>query len=720
MTPRPRALVIAYACEPGRGSEPGAGWGLVRALSRFADCVVLVGPEHADALAHWTRAHPGEPIEFVSVPERGWPARATRGRLGWFVAYLRWLPAARRTALALHASQAFDVAWHATYAVYWLPSPIHTLGIPSVWGPVGGAVTPPPSLSSVLGFRGELSALADRVAVAGMAMLPAARATAHGAAVVLVQNDATRARLPARLRTSALVLNHALFVETEHRAASVRGRRILLASSLEKRKGVALALRALALAGSDIELTIAGDGPDRAALERLVRDLGLSARVRFAGAIPRTSLQALYDASAAVVFTGLYEEGGLALAEAMYAGAHVIVLDHGGAGAIARTGTDKRRVTLVQAGSLNDTVQNLASAMTRAVATVQTTNEPTIDQAAALASLRSVLHSAIAPRASTRAVHARADADAFDESVTVVIPAFNAARYLRSAALSVLAQSHRALTLVIVNDGSTDETRGIAEQIASADARVRVVSTTNGGRARARNLGARVAPGASYIAFLDADDLWDPCKLTEQLYALRVRPDAAGVGSFMRYVSSHDRVLGETGQAISEADAVQISRGELAPFPISSCLLMRATVFTDMNGFDEELREAEDLDFIARLARRGAILTVERPLGSYRIHPDSAMARSRGRVNMFARFVRRRLRERDAGRDLHWSTFEASYHPSWRERRRDAVEIWYRSAALWRGEEQLLRAAGYAALATLAAPAYTARRALRQWMLTVG
>ena len=442
--------------------------------------------------------------------------------------------------------------------------------------------------------------------------------------------------------------------------------------------------------------------------------------MHFLGQVPRDILQALFNQSAAAVFTGLREEGGLALAEAMYGGAHVIVLDHGGAATITRFGTDQGRVTRVPVGSVDDTVRNLAAAMTRAARTLSAERGPTIDRAAVRDTLHNAFTRALAAPTTRRVASPSNVPPAVTDSVTVVIPACNAERYLRSAAMSVLEQTHRTLTLVIVNDGSSDGTQDVAERIAASDPRVHVILTANRGRACARNIGVHAEPESDFIAFLDADDLWDRTKLAEQLHAMHARPDAAGVGSFMRYVSSSDRVLGETGQAITEVDARQIARGELAPFPISSCLLVRSKVFAEMTGFDEELREAEDLDFIARLARRGPILTIEHSLGAYRIHFDSAMARSRARVNMFARFVRRRFRERDAGRDLAWADFEASYRPSLRERRRDAVEIWYRSAALWRGEGRMMRAAGYAALAAIAAPAYTARRLLRQRVVVLG
>jgi hypothetical protein len=133
-----------------------------------------------------------------------------------------------------------------------------------------------------------------------------------------------------------------------------------------------------------------------------------------------------------------------------------------------------------------------------------------------------------------------------------------------------------------------------------------------------------------------------------------------------------------------------------------------------ITGFDDALREAEDLDFIARLARYGRIACVPKILGSYRIHPASAMARHRSTVNMYARFVRERLAARDAGEMLTWDRFSATYHPTWRERYQDFTERWYRSAALWYGEGKPLRALGFWLLAAVAAPAYTLRRVYRQ------
>ncbi len=296
-------------------------------------------------------------------------------------------------------------------------------------------------------------------------------------------------------------------------------------------------------------------------------------------------------------------------------------------------------------------------------------------------------------------------------AVSVIIPAYNSAVFLSLAARSVLAQSLRALELLIVDDGSTDQTPTITAALADEDPRVRVLRQENGGTARARNRGYQASRQSPYVAFLDADDSWDDTKLQVQVEFLDSAPEVVGVGSYMHYVSSTGRVLGRTGQVVSPHDQARVTRGELFPFPISS-LVLRRTALERAGPFDESFRHpgAEDLEFYSRLARCGPLACIPMVLGSYRIHPGSAMARERLRINREARFVRQRLAARDAGGDLSWEAFLAVYRPTWRERRQDLVEVLYRTAGLSLAEKRRVRALYYGALATLVDPWYTLRR----------
>lgn len=107
------------------------------------------------------------------------------------------------------------------------------------------------------------------------------------------------------------------------------------------------------------------------------------------------------------------------------------------------------------------------------------------------------------------------------ELVSVVMPVYNAARWLKRPVESVLAQTHRALELIAVDDGSSDDSVALIEAYARGDDRIRLLrQPQNGGVAAARNAGLDMARG-DYVAFLDADDWWHPRKLELQLAAMR-------------------------------------------------------------------------------------------------------------------------------------------------------------------------------------------------------
>ena len=106
--------------------------------------------------------------------------------------------------------------------------------------------------------------------------------------------------------------------------------------------------------------------------------------------------------------------------------------------------------------------------------------------------------------------------------VGVVVPAYNAAATLDETLRSVRAQTHRALEIIVVDDGSLDDTAAIARRHAAEDERVRVLCQANAGVAAARNAGWQ-SSRADLIAFIDADDLWAPTKIERQLQALARR-----------------------------------------------------------------------------------------------------------------------------------------------------------------------------------------------------
>jgi glycosyltransferase involved in cell wall biosynthesis len=203
-----------------------------------------------------------------------------------------------------------------------------------------------------------------------------------------VQNEETLAQLPKTVRARAWILNHVAFTETPAIVPRQRKHHILYFGGLVSRKGPTLAVRSLAHTANDIHLRIAGDGPERSRLQRLAQRLNVSDRVEFLGSVSRESVFELLSEAAAAVFTGLREEGGMALAEAMLSGTPVIVLAHGGARTVAASSTDPKRVMLIQPGSVKQTTQRIAAAMTHFSRNPVSSTGPTIDQGLAHSFLR--------------------------------------------------------------------------------------------------------------------------------------------------------------------------------------------------------------------------------------------------------------------------------------------------------------------------------------------
>lgn len=395
---RPSLLVIAYACSPVRGSEYGAGWGVVTALAEFADLTVLIGNRYFEEIRDWEQDNPDSTIKFVEVPDPAVGNYMRWHRIVEFILYLLWQRRARRVGRDIVDSSEIDAAAHATFAAAWLPTPATTLGVPSIWGPVGGGVTTPRPLWKLLGLAGVFQELLDLIAVRLVAVLPASRRSANRATERLLQNEESRRLLPAAARIDNRILNHALFSVVPESAKEEDGRFALWVSPMESRKGPHLVIQALARTSSDVTLKMVGDGPQRKSLEELAVRLGISDRITFTGWVERTDAVKLMRGATTVIFTGLREEGGLALAEAMLTARRLIVLDHGGAASIARSTTDQERVIRVPPGALDAVASGFAAAIDQHFEAPPVDDRPLLDRRAAVAELEDAVLTALQQR----------------------------------------------------------------------------------------------------------------------------------------------------------------------------------------------------------------------------------------------------------------------------------------------------------------------------------
>lgn len=170
--------------------------------------------------------------------------------------------------------------------------------------------------------------------------------------------------------------------------------------------------------------------------------------------------------------------------------------------------------------------------------------------------------------------------------ITVIIPVYNGAKYLAAAMYSVLAQTVQPLEILIIDDGSTDATASVAQGFAPP---VRYAHQPNGGAAAARNRGLALAEGA-LIAFLDADDLWEPNKLARQ-WACFESDTVDLVFGQIRYFISHDT----PPTVAATLHCPHVPQPGLLP----STLLARREAFTRVGLFDTNLRVGEFVSWCA-------------------------------------------------------------------------------------------------------------------------
>lgn len=394
---RPRLVAFAFACNPNRGSEAAAGWGCVAALTQRADVTALVHPQHLADIEDHLRRDPNPRLRVEAVPTVPWGSWGAHvpplRRVLWLARYQGWLGRAREVALQRHAEQPFDVAVHVTLGMYWLPTPAVDLGLPSVWGPVGGAVRSKPALWPFLGPLGVAAELAENALVRVPASLPATRRSWQRATVRVLETEGSLRRLPRALRPGTLIVNRSMLVQVPpHLPVRRRERFVVFSSPLQARKGPRLALAALRRTPPDIRLLFIHRGPAEDGLRRLADRLGLAERVEFRGRVPREEMFDLMARASACLYTGLREEGGAALAEAMGIGAPTIVLGWAGAQVLADHATDPSRVTVVPATTPAQTTLRLATAIIAACDEPATATGSYLDQDAAREALaRAVL-----------------------------------------------------------------------------------------------------------------------------------------------------------------------------------------------------------------------------------------------------------------------------------------------------------------------------------------
>jgi hypothetical protein len=242
-----------------------------------------------------------------------------------------------------------------------------------------------------------------------------------------------------------------------------------------------------------------------------------------------------------------------------------------------------------------------------------------------------------------------------------VIPAFNAAAFIAQALDSVLGQTLGSLEVIVIDDGSVDDTSAIVERFAARDSRVRLFHQENAGVGAARNTGIRHARGR-YVAPIDADDVWSPDKLQKQV----ARMDECGDKTGLVYCWSN--LIDHTGRRVGVSSPYTIE-GRVARALVvrnvvgnSSVPLFPLTVLRDLGGYLTRAEQGgaqgcEDWDLALRVAERHDVRVVPESLVGYRQLASGMSSRGEGMRRSYAMMCDR-LRSRNPDLSpslLRWS-----------------------------------------------------------------
>jgi glycosyltransferase involved in cell wall biosynthesis len=327
-----RILLSAYACRPNAGSEPGVGWNWATHLAaRGIEVHVLVAQRNQTPIETYLRVNPPTNLHFtfVAVPHE-WAKQSEA------LHYVCWQAAAVKAARWLANKFDFQLAHHVTYASVHVPSQLWRLGIPVVFGPVGGGQTAPASMLPYFGAKRSREQLRS-VLTKGLRFSPFHRQWLRRMSFVLAANRDTLNIVQALgCKNTSLMCDTAIptdyFAEKPRSFAERSGPlRLLWAGRMLTRKALPLALDALKEVHRNVTLTIAGDGLDAHIVHRMVRDRGLQHRVFWQGSrLTYTELRTAYAEHDAMLFTSLRDTFGSQVLEATAMGLPIISLDlHG-------------------------------------------------------------------------------------------------------------------------------------------------------------------------------------------------------------------------------------------------------------------------------------------------------------------------------------------------------------------------------------------------------
>lgn len=337
---RPRVLMVAYACDPYRGSEPGTGWHrAVEAAKQFDIWVICEEGEFRKSIErHVKETGRIRGLEFRFVGRTRFERILGRVPGLYYLSYNLWHRRVYRIASNLHRELGFDLVHQANICGYREPGYLWRLDVPFVWGPIGGSQNYPWRFLAAGGMRGALQeGVRNLLNCVQLRFSRRVKAAARRAALMMAANSVNVGDFQQVHGVSPVLLLE-IGAETvkPRRVEAHQEIRILWSGEFSHRKALHLLLAALGELPPDVpyELRILGKGP----LERRWRSLafrtGVAAHCRWMGWLPRAEAMEQYEWADFLAFTSLRDTAGTVVLEALSRGVPVVCLDHQGAGDI--------------------------------------------------------------------------------------------------------------------------------------------------------------------------------------------------------------------------------------------------------------------------------------------------------------------------------------------------------------------------------------------------
>jgi glycosyltransferase involved in cell wall biosynthesis len=365
-----RILISAYGCEPGKGSEQGVGWHWCMQLARLAEVVVLTRSNNQAAIEAALPEGGSDHIRFEFYDLPPVVRRFKRKEKGLYFYYLLWQWGAYRRARQLVSQSSFDCSMHLTFGSIWMPTFLHRLPLPFIWGPVGGGEAVPFRLIGTLPPRGRIAQYLRYGLMATMPLNPFIFGILRRSRLILTRTENTAGLIPPRYASKVhVVLETAMADDLLDRRPARNGSddaggvlRVIYTGRLVALKNVAAAIHAVAHATANctcLRLVIIGDGPLRPELQLLAKKLNIAEKVEFRGTVPQAEVIDALANSDVYLFPSLKEGGVWSLMEAMSMGLPSICVKTSGMEVI----TDDTSAIRIEPVSQQQMIEDFASAL---------------------------------------------------------------------------------------------------------------------------------------------------------------------------------------------------------------------------------------------------------------------------------------------------------------------------------------------------------------------